>query len=83
MPELVLGPILKTDTQQPAILACAKKCPIFDCIQSIQNVIHDTTLFVAMTITPSQVSHFSRMGFDMRRKYELALVQLNKVLTDN
>lgn len=59
-------------------------CSIFDCMQSFQSVIHNTSLFTgSTTITPSQVSQFSRMGFELGRKFELAQAQQNKVVTDN
>lgn len=73
--------------QQPCLFLCQKKkiC-VFDCMQYFYLIIskcyaHKTSLSMGSnTMTPSQGSHCFRTSFEYRRKYELALTQLNKVI---
>lgn len=71
------------------ILTCAKlkkKIYVFDCMQYFYLIIskcyaHKTSLSMGFTtIIPSQGSLCFRTSFGYRRKYELALIHLNKVL---
>lgn len=72
------------------VLTCAKfkkkKKSVFDCMQYFYLIIskcytYKTSLSMGFTtIIPSQGSHCFKTSFGYRRKYELALIYLNKVL---